>query len=117
MVVYNFPKISGNFGSEFSFGKMVTGCLPFYSDFQIDAQRLTGTTERTKSLETYTIHVKQVEHESGAPNDGFLSDPLKRYFRLSAVSLKLCWFILGCTIIFLSVRSFQGNFLSISRKP
>ena len=43
---------------------------------------------------------------SGAPNDGFLSDPLKRYFRLSGVPLKLCRFILGCTIIFLSVRLF-----------
>ena len=46
---------------------------------------------------------------SGAPNDGFLSDPLKRYFRLSGVPLKLCRFILGCAIIFLSVLSFKGN--------
>ena len=30
-------------------------------------------------------------------------------FRLSGVPLKLCRFILGCAIIFLSVRSFQGN--------
>ena len=43
---------------------------------------------------------------SGAPNDGFLSDPLKRNFRLSGVPLNLCRFILGCVIIFLSVRSF-----------
>ena len=43
---------------------------------------------------------------SGAPNDSFLSDPLKRYFRLSGVPLKLCGFILGRAIIFLSVRSF-----------
>ena len=43
---------------------------------------------------------------SGAPNDGFPSDLLKRYFRLSGVPLKLCRFILGCAIIFLSVRSF-----------
>ena len=43
---------------------------------------------------------------SGAPNERFLSDPLKRYFRLSGVPLKLCRFILGCAIIFLSVRSF-----------
>ena len=42
----------------------------------------------------------------GAPNDGFLSDPLNRYFRLSGVPLKLCRFILGCAIIFSSVRSF-----------
>ena len=33
-------------------------------------------------------------------------DPLKRYFRLSGVPLKLCRFILGRAIIFLSVRSF-----------
>ena len=43
---------------------------------------------------------------SGAPNDSFLSDPLKRYFRLSGVALKLYRFILGSAIIFLSVRSF-----------
>ena len=43
---------------------------------------------------------------SGAPNDGFLSESLKRYFRLSGVPLKLCRFILGCAVIFLSVRSF-----------
>ena len=43
---------------------------------------------------------------AGAPNDGFLSDPLKRYFRLSGVPLKLCRFILGSAIIFFSVRSF-----------
>ena len=46
------------------------------------------------------------EAKSGAPNDSFLSDPLKRYFRLSGVPLKLCKFILGHAIIFLSVRSF-----------
>ena len=43
---------------------------------------------------------------SGAPNDSFLSDPLKRYFRLSGVPLKLCRFISGRAIIFLSVQSF-----------
>ena len=43
---------------------------------------------------------------SGAPNDNFLSDPLKRYFRPSGVALKLYMFILGSAIIFLSVRSF-----------
>ena len=42
---------------------------------------------------------------SGAPNDNFLSDPLKRYFRRSGVSLKLYRFILGSAIIFLSVQS------------
>ena len=36
----------------------------------------------------------------------FLSDPLKRYFSLSGVPLKLYRFILGSAIIFLSVRSF-----------
>ena len=45
-------------------------------------------------------------YKTGAPNDGFLSDPLKRSFRLSGEPLKLCRFILGCAIIFLSVRSF-----------
>ena len=39
-------------------------------------------------------------HISGAQNDGFLSHPLQRYFRLSGVPLKLCRFILGCAIIF-----------------
>ena len=43
---------------------------------------------------------------SGALNDSFLSDPLKRYFRLHGVPLKLCRFISGRAIIFLSVRLF-----------
>ena len=43
---------------------------------------------------------------TGAPNDSFLSNPLKRNFRLSGVPLKLCRFISGRAIIFLSVRSF-----------
>ena len=43
---------------------------------------------------------------SGAPNDGFLPNALKRCFRLSGVLLKLCRLILGCAIKFLSVRSF-----------
>ena len=43
---------------------------------------------------------------AGAPNDDFLLDPLKRYFRLPGVPLKLSRFILGCAIIFLSVQSF-----------
>ena len=38
--------------------------------------------------------------ESGAPNDSFLSDPLKHYFRQSGVPLKLCRFILVRAIIF-----------------
>ena len=44
--------------------------------------------------------------ESGAPNDGFLPNALKRCFRLSGVLLKFCRLILGCAIKFLSVRFF-----------
>ena len=44
--------------------------------------------------------------ESGAPNDGFLPNALKRCFRLSGVLLKLCRLILGCAMKFLSVRFF-----------
>ena len=47
--------------------------------------------------------------QSGAPNDNFLSDPLKRYFRRSGVALKLYRFILGSAIILLSVRSSFRN--------
>ena len=43
---------------------------------------------------------------TGAPNDGFLPNALKRCFRLSGVLLKLCRLILGCAINFLSVRFF-----------
>ena len=43
---------------------------------------------------------------TGAPNDGFLPNALKRCFRLSGVLLKLCRLILGCAIKFLSVRFF-----------
>ena len=43
---------------------------------------------------------------SGAPNDCFLPNALKRCFRLSGVLLKLCRLILGCAIKFLYVRSF-----------
>ena len=46
---------------------------------------------------------------SGAPNDGFLPNALKRCFRLSGVLLKLCRLILGCAIKFLSVRFFRGT--------
>ena len=45
-------------------------------------------------------------YASGEPNDNFLSDPLKRYFGLSGVSLKFGRLILGRAIIFLSVWSF-----------
>ena len=38
---------------------------------------------------------------TGAPNDSFLSDSLKRYFKLSGVPLKLCRFISGRAIIFI----------------
>ena len=44
--------------------------------------------------------------KAGTPNDGFLSNALKRCFRLSGVPLKLCRLILGCAIKFLSVRFF-----------
>ena len=44
--------------------------------------------------------------DTGAPNDSFLSDALKRYLRLSGVPINLSRFILGSAIIFLSVRSF-----------
>ena len=43
---------------------------------------------------------------SGAPNDSFLPNALKRCFRLSGVLLQLYRLILGCAIKFLSVRSF-----------
>ena len=46
------------------------------------------------------------QHAPGAPSDSFLSDPLKRYFRLCGEPFKLCRFISGRAIIFLSVRSF-----------
>ena len=42
-------------------------------------------------------------NRSGAPNDDFLPNALKRCFRLSG---KLCRLILGCTIKVLSVRVF-----------
>ena len=38
--------------------------------------------------------------QSGAPNDGFLPNALKRCFRLSGVLLKLCRLILDCAIKF-----------------
>ena len=50
--------------------------------------------------------LKLAPKKTGAPNDSFLSDALKRYLRLSRVPIKLCRFILGSAIIFLSVRSF-----------
>ena len=55
--------------------------------------------------ETEAIRVLKADM-TGAPNDNFLSDPLKRYFRQSGVALNLNRFILGSAIIFLSVRSF-----------
>ena len=44
--------------------------------------------------------------DTGAPNDGFLLNALKRCFSLSGMLLKLCRLILGCAIKFLSVRFF-----------
>ena len=46
---------------------------------------------------------------SGAPNDGFLPNALKRRFTLSGVLLKLCRLILGCAIKFWSVRFSRGT--------
>ena len=50
--------------------------------------------------------VSDIRPDSGAHNDGFLPNALKRCFRLSGVLLKLCRLILGCAIKFLSVRFF-----------
>ena len=44
--------------------------------------------------------------KTGAPNDGFLPNALKRCSRLAGVLLKRCRLILGCAIKFLSVRFF-----------
>ena len=53
---------------------------------------------------------------TGAPNDVFLSDPLKRCFRLSGVPLKLCGFILGCAIGELEYfRNYQGIFVYLPK--
>ena len=48
------------------------------------------------SLDNWKFKLRSYSEEktqSGAPNRSFLSDPLKRYFRLSGVPLKLCRFI------------------------
>ena len=48
---------------------------------------------------------------SGAPNERFLSDPLKRYFRLSGVPLKLCrlrYNIFICSVILGELESFRN---------
>ena len=45
-------------------------------------------------------------HQSGAPNDRFLSNAFRCCFRLSGVLLKLCRLILACTKKLLSVRIF-----------
>ena len=58
----------------------------------------------TSRLQTW--HRKGRGDITGAPNDGFLPNALKRCFRLSGVLLKLCRLILGCAIKFLSVRFF-----------
>ena len=82
-----------------------------------------GIANSKGSIKTFWLNGR---HPSGAPNGSFLSDPLKRNFRLSGVLLKLCRFNSSHAIIFLSVRSFWGNlslfeiiraFLSIFRKP
>jgi len=48
----------------------------------------------------------QMLRVSGAPNDRFLSNAVRRCFRLSGVLLKLSRLILGCTKKILSVRIF-----------
>ena len=67
-----------------------------------------------------------VQTGTGVPNDGFLPNALKHYFRLFGVLLKIYKWILSCVIKFISVQSFQGSFrphefirafLVISRKP
>ena len=52
------------------------------------------------------MHNESDTEYTGAPSNSFLSDPLKHCFRLSGVPLKLCSFISGHALIFLSVRSF-----------
>ena len=55
----------------------------------------------------YTVEPPVSDHpKSGAPNDGFLPNALKRCFRLSGVLLKLCRLILGCAIKLFSVWFF-----------
>ena len=44
--------------------------------------------------------MRKALENSGAPNDGFLPNALKRCFMLSGVLLKLCRLILGCAIKF-----------------
>ena len=77
--------------------------------------------DQMKILEQVRVSFRRLM--SGAPNDGFLPNALKRCFRLTGVLLKLCRLILGCAMKFLSVRFFKGNcslpefiraFLSIS---
>ena len=52
-------------------------------------------------LQSGKVHVKSyfrilIGKGPGAPNDGFLSNALKRCFMLSGVLLKLCRLIIGC---------------------
>ena len=63
-------------------------------------------TKKFVRFHNHCLQLTMVTPVSGAPNDNFLSDPLKRYFRRPGVALKLYRFILGSAIIFLSVRSF-----------
>ena len=66
----------------------------------------------SESVDIFKKRIKSVElsnlmcNTSGAPNDGFLPNTLKRCFRLSGGPLKLCRLSLGCAIKCLSVRSF-----------
>ena len=75
-------------------------------DRQSSSERARSTSERGARASESSFNEKRasdyLRKSTGAPNFSFLLDPLKRYFKLSGVHLKLCRFILGCAIIFLS---------------
>ena len=58
--------------------------------------------EKRKRFNLDAVIELRFPHYNRGTHDGFLSDPLKFYFRLSGVPLNLCGFILLCAIIFLS---------------
>ena len=88
-----------------SLSKALAGTLVCLNKLQ---RLVTKTVSAIANLTTFlsVVVIKNQEQAAGAPNDSFLSNPLKRYFRLPGVPLKLYRFILGSAIIFLSVRSF-----------
>ena len=64
-----------------------------------------------KGYVSHLVSISHYEMPSGAPNDSFLSDPLKHYFRLSREPLKLYRFILGsaiCSVILGELESFRN---------